>query len=382
MAHRDRWLGASWGWWTVGSLACGLLGCGGKAGDARCNPSVDVCDSSTAGGQGGSPTSSTTAGPATGSGGSVGAGGGGGAPVVDAGRTFHNRIVAYLPTWTGSLRNWAIDMPWLRVSQVNVAFARPAGSTLTLATAPAMPGTGPDLDIGGFVTTAHNAGAKVFVSLGGAGGSAEVAAQYVPANVDAFVANIVAYVVAQNLDGIDVDVEGNAVNATYGPFIDKLVQNLRPKGKQVTAALAQWFANNVPAATYAQFDSVNVMSYDHCGSVATPCATYDSAVSELNFFKTKGLTADKLILGVPFYCHCWGPGCGGLAQIPYAQVNLKFPGGMDDIVSSGTTYSCNGPTTIQRKAELARGYAGMMAWEISQDAGGDQSLLKVIDDHL
>jgi len=35
------------------------------------------------------------------------------------------------------------------------------------------------------------------------------------------------------------------VNANYGPFIDKLVAKLRPKGKLVTAALAQWFANSI-----------------------------------------------------------------------------------------------------------------------------------------
>jgi GH18 family chitinase len=55
---------------------------------------------------------------------------------------------------------------------------------------------------------------------------------------------------------------------------------------------------------------------------------------------------------------------------------------MDDISSAGNTYSCNGPATIQRKAQLANGYAGMMAWEISQDAGGAQSLLQVMVDNL
>ena len=375
MALRDHGFGSSSSWWALAPFALGLLGCGGKGGNVRCDPSVDVCDSGTTGGQGGSATSSTTGG-----GGSIGAGG---ARVGDAGRTFQNKIVAYLPTWSGSLKALAVDLPWLEVSQINVAFAYPAGSTLTLATPPAMPGTGQDLYIADFVTAAHNKGAKVFVSLGGAGGSAAIAAQLVPASVDAFVTSVVSYVDAQNLDGIDVDVEGNNVNVNYGPFVDKLVQKLRPKGKQVTAALAQWFGNRVDNATYALFDSVNVMSYDHCNN-NTPgaCATYDSAVSELTYFQSKGLTTDKLLLGVPFYCHCWGPGCGGLAQISYAQVNLKFPGGMDDIVSAGTTYSCNGPATIQRKAELARDYAGMMAWEITQDAGGDQSLLKVIAGHL
>jgi hypothetical protein len=76
---------------------------------------------------------------------------------------------------------------------------------------------------------------------------------------------------------------------------------------------------------------------------------------------------------------CNGAGC----QVPYANVNVKFPAGMDDIQSTGANYSCNGPATIQRKAQLVKGgYAGMMAWEITQDAGGNASLLKVIADNL
>lgn len=367
MAKQQTWLLGSIGSLGLASML-GLLACGAQSA-ARCDPNVEMCAAS-----GGSSTSSSTS---TGTGGTPG-------------RTFTKRIVAYLPIWNGSLRNWALDMPWYRVSQVNIAFAVPSGSTLTLN--PAMPGAGQDLYLGQFVTAAHAAGVKVLVSMGGAGtGSTQVATQYAPGTVDAFVSNITAYIAAQNLDGIDVDVEGGSVNANYGPFIDKLVAKLRPGGKLVTAALAQWFGNSVPDATYGQFDSINVMSYDHCTRPATACATYDSAVTELNFFSGKGLTTDKILLGVPFYCHCWGPAClgqtaacttGAGCQIAYGQVNVAFPGGMDTVVSNGTTYSCNGPATIQQKADLSRGYAGMMLWEITQDAGGDQSLLKVMADNL
>ncbi len=236
--------------------------------------------------------------------------------------------------------------------------------------------------LGAFVTAAHNAGAKVLVSIGGAGaGSTAIANLYVPAMVDTLVANLAAYLDAQNLDGVDVDVEGDPVNANYPAFIDKLVAAVRPKGKLVTAAFAQWFANNIGPATYGQFDFVNVMSYDKCGS--TPCehSTYAAAVQDLDFFRSKLIGADKLVLGVPFYCHCWGATCTG-SQVAYAQVLVKFPGGMDYIQSNGITYSCNGPATIQKKAQLAHGWGGMMAWEITQDAGGDQSLLKVMADNL
>jgi GH18 family chitinase len=402
MMRGRRWLLGLGGW---GIAALGVVACSGNSSTSRCDPSVDMCDGTTtdatttstsgSGGSGGaSTTTSTTSGmggsTTSGTGGKAGSGGSGGG-MIDAGRTITKKVVVYLPTWSGSLRNWSTDIPWNQVSQVNIAFAYPSGSTLTLN--PTSPGAGQDLYLDMFVSAAHSTGAKVLVSLGGAGtGSSQVAAQYAPGTVDAFVTNIAAYLDAHNLDGIDVDVEGNtAVNNNYGPFVDKLVAKVRPKSKIVTAALAQWFGNNISNATYALYDSVNVMAYDHCDSPGTPCSTYDSAVSELNYFKGKGVTADKLLLGVPFYCHCWGAtGCIGQTaactgqgcQVAYAQVNVKFPGGMDDISSMGVQYSCNGPATIQRKAMLAKGYAGMMAWEITQDAGGNNSLLKVMADNL
>ncbi|MBR5165209.1 MAG: hypothetical protein IKW87_06600 [Ruminococcus sp.] len=37
---------------------------------------------------------------------------------------------------------------------------------------------------------------------------------------------------------------------------------------------------------------------------------------------------------------------------------------------------------MAKKAELAKGYGGIMIWELTQDAKGEQSLLKVINDTL
>ena len=37
---------------------------------------------------------------------------------------------------------------------------------------------------------------------------------------------------------------------------------------------------------------------------------------------------------------------------------------------------------MAKKAELAKGYGGIMIWELTQDTKGEQSLLKVINDTL
>jgi chitinase len=370
---------------SISAFALVLNGCSAKPGPARCEAQDQDCNATTGSGGGatvqgtstgsaGSTVSTTTS--TTSSGTGTGGAGGAGGSTVDAGRAFTKRIVAYLATWGGgTLRTWATDIPWQKVSHVHIAFATPSGSTINLGTQ--------EMYLDAFVTAGHAAGAKILVSLGGEGGSAAIAVQYAPATVDAFVTNIANYVDAHNLDGIDVDIEGSTVNANYPPFVDKLVAKLRPKGKLVSSALAQWFASNLPAATYGQFDYVSIMSFDHC-STNPMCdhSTYDAATKEMDFFRSKGVPMDRLVLGVPFYCWCWGPDCGTDTRPSFAQVLVKFPNAMDRVQSGSTNYSCNGPATILQKTQFARNYGGVMIWHIAQDPGGSNSLLKVISDNL
>jgi chitinase len=315
----------------------------------------------------------------TGAGGSkdAGSGGSGGAPPLgDASRPFRGRSVVYLPSWRGSFTGWANTMPWAKMTHLNLAFATPSGNTFTIA------GNG-DPSIAAIVNAAHANGVKVLIAIGGAnGGSDQIAAQYTPGNVDGFVNNLVSWVNAENLDGVDVDIEGDPVNGDYGPFVDKLVAKLRPSGKLVTAALGQWYGDRVPASAYATFDFINLMSYDHCGNWTPPCehASMDWANKDLAFFKAK-LPADKIVFGVPFYGYCWGTGCPA-SSMTYAEIIAKWPGASDYYVNGGITVSYNTSATIVAKTQLSKSYGGIMIWEIGQDASGDQSLMKAIGNNL
>jgi hypothetical protein len=359
--------GSGTGQGTSQSGASGASGAGGAAGNAA----------GTAG-SGGAARDASGGGGATSSGGSNDAGSGGAPPPIgDGSRPFPGRSVGYLPTYRGSYSTWATSLAWSRVTHLNLAFATPSGSTFAL-------GGNSDAAIAALVNAAHVAGVRVLISIGGAdAGSVQIAAEYTAASVDALVANLAAYLDAHNLDGVDVDVEGNSVNADYGPFISKLTAKLHPSGKLVTSALGDWFGDRVPASAYPLFDFINVMSYDHCGSWTAACehSTYDQAVKDLTFFRNKGVPADRLDLGVPFYGYCWGTGCPA-AAMTYAEILAKWPGVPDFYQAGGLTLSYNTPATIQKKALLAKGYGGMMAWELGQDANGDQALLKVLADNL
>jgi len=345
---------------STGSPASGAGGATGTAG-----PSTT--------GSGGATTGS-------GSGGAkdAGAGGSGGSPPLsDAGHPFPERSVVYLPTYRGGFNSWANTLPWAKMTHLNLAFADPNGSTFVFA-------GNNDVSMAPLVAAAHTNGVRVLIAIGGAGaGSTKIAGLYAPASVDGFVANLVSYLDALNLDGVDVDVEGAPVNANYGPFITKLVASLRPKGKLVTAALGQWFGNNVPAAAYAAFDFVNVMSYDHCTDTSPPCEHSSMAwvTSDLAFFRGKGVPADKLVLGVPFYGWCWGTGCPA-ATVTYADILVRWPGVPDYYVAGGLTLSYNTMATILAKVPIAKSNGGIMVWEIGQDASGTQSLMKAIGDNL
>src|SRR6185436_2590097 len=125
--------------WFLGALCAFSFACSSTA-DTRCNPRVDDCGGSgqstatttTGGAAGAGGTAGSTVASGTGGSGRAGAAGAGGAPMIDAGRTFQGKIVGYLPTWAGGFNTWARDLPWIRLSHLNIAFATPSGATFML----------------------------------------------------------------------------------------------------------------------------------------------------------------------------------------------------------------------------------------------------------
>jgi GH18 family chitinase len=222
----------------------------------------------------------------------------------------------------------------------------------------------------------------VLVSIGGAARSNETASAFTPDNVDDFVTKILTYLKRHNFDGLDVDVEGNAaMTPAYATFVDKLNAAVHAEKKLLTAALGVWFTKGMPDKTLAAFDFINIMSYDHCGPWTAPCehATLDWARKDIDYFAVeRGIAKDKLVLGVPFYAHCWGK-CSASAY-SYAQLLALHPNTIDKdwLDLNGTKLSWNGPSTIASKLKMSRDYGGMMIWEIGQDASGDAALLKLI----
>jgi chitinase len=304
-----------------------------------------------------------------------GAGGGSGTgPGVDPTARPTLRTVIYVPSWRGTLATYRLAFE--NVSYVNLSFAEidEAGNIRY-----------PDAGLPAFVDLAHQAGAKVCVALGGAttiedGGVFATLLQ--DAQRPAFIDKLVAFAKDNQLDCLDVDLEGNGVNAYYEAFVTELGPRLKADNRELSAAIAAWFGDKITTKALLGFDFVNVMAYDLYSSRNKPMqwSGIDEATSEVDRWVGRGMPKERVVYGVPFYGMQWPTAGGEPKTVAYGELLRADPtaASVDELRSNGTVTYLNSRATIQAKAKLAQAYGGIMAWEASQDAAGDASLLQAM----
>ncbi|MDX2246264.1 MAG: glycosyl hydrolase family 18 protein [Bacteroidia bacterium] len=292
------------------------------------------------------------------------------------------KVVGYLPYYRFSLAN---QIDYTKLTHLNLAFLNPDIQG--------------NLDIGGenidpVVAQAKsvNPEIKILISLAGGGVTPAWQAAYdllmQPANRSGFIHSLVNYTLTHNLDGIDVDLEWNSVNALYSPFVIELADSLHAQGKIITSAWpASYRYPDISAAALAVFDFVNLMAYDLTGPWAPTNpgqhSPYTFAQLGISYWFTQGLPYEKMTLGVPFYGYDF-TNTANVTSFTYAAM-----------VAEDTTYAWldqvgqqyyNGIPTIRAKTELALSQvSGIMIWELGQDALGNieqYSLLKAIDEKV
>jgi len=247
-----------------------------------------------------------------------------------------------------------------------------------------------DADIKPIVEKGHSAGLKVFVSIAG-GGIPDTAlwnSLLQPENMPAFVKNIIDFVDENNLDGVDVDIEGNLlpyIGNTYTPFVIALRDALHAKAKGITTALgAVRLHENVTQESLEAYDFINVMVYDKTGTWRPDDigqhAPFSYAEDAIRFWtEERNVSTDKIVLGVPFYGFDFTPPA---RYISYSEViEEKVEHAYQDSV--GLVYY-NGIPMIVKKTELAKEkLGGVMIWEISLDTlKSDLSLLRALDQSI
>jgi len=287
------------------------------------------------------------------------------------------KVIAYIPNWV-DLNAFSGTIQYSKLTHINIAFENPdANGYLSF-------NSGSNT----IINAAHAQNVKVFVSLGGGSVSEGGAIRdnyfnlITPANRTAFVQKIYDYVVAHNFDGVDVDLEGPAINADYGGFVIALANKLHANGKLISAALSEGYGGaNVPASTFAAYDWINIMAYDATGPWAPnnpgQHSPYSMAVNQFNYWTGRGLPANKAVIGLPFYGY--GFGASANQGISFANIVAQYPGA-ENVDQVGNTIYYNGIPTIKQKTTFAiQNAAGVMIWELSQDATGAKSLLTAVD---
>jgi GH18 family chitinase len=305
------------------------------------------------------------------------------------------KLIGYIPSYAG-MTAVADRTDFSKLTHVNIAFANPTANGAIgndvgpMCMVSPSGGNVPKGDIAYVVNKAHAAGAKVLVSLAG-GGLPACAGDWKTLLRDSrtgLVNNIVSFINSSNLDGVDVDIEGELLTAidtagNYTPFIQAL-RNALP-GKLITAATDSYNGGMLPVSAIQYFDFVNIMSYDGAGpgrNVGGEHSSYAKAQTDIATWQNRGLPKSKLVLGVPFY----GVGFNGMpAGIAFKDIlaNYGVAQAQSDVVgtrcSTCAYISYNGIPTIQAKTQLAMDQgSGVMIWDLSQDASGSNSLLAAI----
>jgi len=297
-------------------------------------------------------------------------------------------VVGYIAAFKGLDREIE-QVDFRNYTQIDLAFVNPtpAGDVLGadgLACSPAGGGAMvSDAQLRQLVASAHQAGTKVVASLGGAvippcgGDWTQLAAPDLRPKV---VSSLMEMVDKYQLDGIDVDLEGELMvkidqAGNYTPLIAALAEQLHARSKVLTAATGSYPGGMIPDSSLPYFDLIGVMSYDQVGPTwGTPGAehsSYEQAEKDLALWIGKGVPASKIALGVPFYGRGFGTYREGWSL---KDISDSFGDGQlkSDVVgerTGGTGYiTYNGLPTLERKAELAGAWgAGVMVWEIGQD---------------
>jgi len=239
-----------------------------------------------------------------------------------------------------------------------------------------------------FVQAAHQHQVKVLISIGGGSAPTYLKDLIKPAFRGVFISNIKHLIDSLQIDGVDIDLEGEMITNNYESFMLALKDSIKPK-KMLTAAIATYQAAKFTGPIIAALDYITIMAYDKTGpwnpSNPGPHSTYEHAVNDLDIWLKKvNSKKEKLNLGVPFY----GYGFNGSIVLDwkYSRIIRNYPGAenFDEIsMNGGGTMYYNGIPTMKRKTSLAMDKAGGVSiWHILADTIGNKSLLNAIQEEI
>lgn len=201
--------------------------------------------------------------------------------------------------------------------------------------------------------------------------------------------NIIAFTREYELDGFDIDYEEYDnwdVNFPSLLVFAKGLHDAKDKNMLMTCAVnSRWLNYGTEWAQY--FDYINLMSYDRGAFTDTPTqhASYEDFVKDLEYWNVQcKAPKSKIIGGLPFYGYSWDEELKDVVDnvrgIRYSGILKHLGREAADKDKIGETYY-NGRSTIARKCKYINehDYAGVMIWQLFQDAHNDNHDLKLIN---
>jgi chitinase len=267
-----------------------------------------------------------------------------------------------------------------KITHLNIAFINPDATGKFIAP------TG----LQELVNKAHDKKVKVIAAIGGGSPPEHLKALLPPGNRKVLIDNLMSLVNTYQLDGVDVDLEGDFINEYYEGFVVEMSAALKKEKKMMTAAVATWNSAAYSNKAIALFDLINIMSYDQTGPWRKenpgPHSTYEAAEMDFKHWNiNRGIPVSKLILGLPFYGY--GFGSDIMESISYGDLVKNYPGSAEvdlwELPGKGIFYY-NGMPTIRKKVafSLKNNAGGVMIWQLLGDAEGANSLLTAIYDDI
>ncbi|MEO6868344.1 MAG: glycoside hydrolase family 18 protein [Ginsengibacter sp.] len=244
-------------------------------------------------------------------------------------------------------------------------------------------------------------GAKIFLSISGdAGLFASMSNNAGGRNV--FVKDLMQKVRQYNLDGIDIDWEyprtTDGTSEFYRLLMKELSDSLHSGGKYyLSAAITPGLysgsiRDGIKNEIFGYADFLNVMMYDDFTTDPSRLyqqhSPYEILPTSFNYWISRGLPSQKLVIGIPVYGRPSGMTQSGTA-LAYKTIILQ--GGnpqSDSAIVTAPGFSLykiyyNGRQTVKKKAAYAKSFGGgIMFWEIGQDTNDDLSLIKAACDTI
>lgn len=188
------------------------------------------------------------------------------------------------------------------------------------------------------INRAHAQGVKVLAMLFQDDGATAMVNATAPSNIDAFVSTLVSYIDAHGYDGIDLDWENGVVIAQYVSLITKL-RAAKPT-IILSIALPIQYRTEI-SAVQSSLDRITVMGYDldlsDYNGVAMTKTWHNSALlavgdwsnhqsveGHIDYLLWSGISASKIILGMPFYGYV-NQGCISGQTSPGCANGVKSP---------------------------------------------------------